>query len=96
MFAASVRGILPLGPVYDRGRWQLPLDHERLRVALRNGHEAGRPERSLLADGAEVGSHACVPSPEKTEARLSGLLLLICYALRSGSVFLASEWRPSS
>src|SRR3990167_1242450 len=28
------------------------------------------------------------------EARLCGLLLLICYALRSGSVFLASEWRP--
>lgn len=64
-------------------------------ISLRNGHEAGGPERSLLADGADVGGHCCVPSPDKKEARLCGLLLLICYALRSGSVFLASEWRLS-
>ena len=32
----------------------------------------------------------------QTNASLCRLLLLICYALRSGSLFLASEWRPSS
>jgi len=46
-------------------------------------------ERKLVAMDA-------IPLLRQTEARLCGLLLLICYALRSGSVFLASDWRLSS
>lgn len=32
-FAARVRGILPLRHAHDRGRWQQPVNHERLRSA---------------------------------------------------------------
>lgn len=50
-----------------------------------------------LFAGAEVGSHAaCHHRTNRSPLVRAFCLLSFYYALRSGSIFLASDWRPSS
>lgn len=54
-------------------------------ISLRNGHEAGGPERSLLADGADVGGVAMAACHHRTE-RSPLVRASVAYLLR------AAEW----